>query len=923
MASVAWQIGLEDARYLLSSTQFDPFRRGQPIAQEGDVKGRRGAYLLHSKLELAAGEERSWSLVADVNQDHSQIVALRALLAGDRSALAQQLEADIAHSTQQLYALIASADGLQLSADPLTTAHHTANVLFNTMRGGVFVDNGQVTAQDFTDFVRVRNRAVLSQEQVFFAALPPRCTIDELHTRAAANGAPDLIRLCYEYLPLTFSRRHGDPSRPWNHFSINLTNDDGSRRLDYQGNWRDIFQNWEPLAWAFPAYLENMIAKFVNATTVDGYNPYRLTRAGIEWETPEPNNPWANIGYWSDHQLIYLQKLLELSTHMHPGQLREMLDQRVFSHADVPYRIRAYDALLADWSNTIDFDWPREHAVQARVRELGTDGKLLTDASGRVLHVSLAEKLLGLMLTKLSNLIPEGGVWMNTQRPEWNDANNALVGKGLSVVTVAYLRRTLVFCQQLFVDYTDHIGATLHLTREVADQLDALHTILLVHQSQLPGGFDPAQRRALMDALGAAASEARWRVYRHGLCGEFVAVASTKIVALLALAQRYVDQTLRANRRSDGLYHAYNILHLHEGAAEVSELYEMLEGQVAILSSGLLDAEEVLALLHTLRASRLYRADQHSYILYPDRDLPGFLQKNSIAPARVAGLTLVGALTAAGDRSLLVRDARGVYHFNGAFRNARGVAAALQRLRAREEFAQMVDAETEAILALFEETFDHKAFTGRSGTFFAFEGLGSIYWHMVAKLLLAVQECYWQARAANARAETIEGLAAAYYDIRAGIGFNKTPAEYGAFPTDPYSHTPKGQGAKQPGMTGQVKEEILTRLGELGVRIEGGALRFEPVLLRQEELLPAPADFSMIGLDGLQRNLPTPAGALAFTLCQTPVVLARGPRAQIEVRYADGRIERSDGLRLSPALTQRIFQRDGAIGQLVVSMPGN
>jgi hypothetical protein len=39
----------------------------------------------------------------------------------------------------------------------------------------------------------------------------------------------------------------------------------------------------------------------------------------------------------------------------------------------------------------------------------------------------------------MSNLIPEGGIWMNTQRPEWND-NNALVGNGVSMVTLCYLR---------------------------------------------------------------------------------------------------------------------------------------------------------------------------------------------------------------------------------------------------------------------------------------------------------------------------------------------------------------------------------------------------------------------------------------------------------------------------------------------------
>ena len=44
------------------------------------------------------------------------------------------------------------------------------------------------------------------------------------------------------------------------------------------------------------------------------------------------------------------------------------------------------------------------------------------------------------------------------------------------------------------------------------------------------------------------------------------------------------------------------------------------------------------------------------------------------------------------------------------------------------------------VLAIFEEIFDHKSFTGRSGTFFGYEGLGSIYWHMVSKLLLSVQE---------------------------------------------------------------------------------------------------------------------------------------------------------------------------------------
>jgi len=915
-ATTVWQVGLTPAAHLLSTSQLAAFRRGRPVAQELDIKGERGAYLVAATVNLPGQATQSWSLVADVNQEHSQIAALRHLLTGDSAALAQQVEADIAQGSADLVSLVAAADGLQATAQPLTTAHHFANVLFNILRGGIFADNDRVQSADLMDFVRVRNRRVLDAQTAFFAELPATLSITDLYDRAAATASPDLIRLCYEYLPLTFSRRHGDPSRPWNRFSINLKQPDGSRRLDYQGNWRDIFQNWEPLAWSYPMFVEGMIAKFLNATTADGYNPYRVTRDGIEWEAPEPHNPWSNIGYWSDHQIIYLQKLLEVAEQFHPGALRRLLDRRVFSHADVPYRIRAYDALLADSYNTIDFDWAHEEAVAARVQTWGTDGRLVTTSSGEVFHVSLAEKLITLLLTKLSNLAPEGGIWMNTQRPEWNDANNALVGKGISVVTAAYLRRYIVFCRGLFAGD----DAPLSLTRELNLLLDGVHAVLERHLPVVATGFDDRARRVLLDELGAVASAYRHAFYQQGLSGDLVAVDRRSLLNLLGVALAYIDQTLRANRRGDDLYHAYNTLQLGDGSAAVEHLYEMLEGQVAILSSGLLAADEALALLKALRRSNLYRADQHSYILYPDRELPGFLAKNYVPAAQVQGLALVDELIRRNDVTLLVRDADGVYHFNGAFRNAGDVTAALDRLRSDATLAPLVERDGGALLQVFEATFQHRAFTGRSGTFFAFEGLGSIYWHMVSKLLLAAQEAFWQAVADGADAATLAGLAAAYYDIRAGIGFNKSPAIYGAFPTDPYSHTPKGRGAKQPGMTGQVKEEILTRFGELGVRVHAGAIEFRPLLLDEREFSQQPAAFEYVTVDGQRRSLDLPANALAFTLGQTPVALVRGAQTQMEVVYADGQRTQIPGAVLEPAIAAHIFRRDGVIDHLVVTV---
>jgi hypothetical protein len=63
----------------------------------------------------------------------------------------------------------------------------------------------------------------------------------------------------------------------------------------------------------------------------------------------------------------------------------------------------------------------------------------------------------------------------------------------------------------------------------------------------------------------------------------------------------------------------------------------------------------------------------------------------------------------------------------------------------KTKYADLLESGSEQVLQIFEAVFNHKAFTGRSGTFFAYEGLGSIYWHMVSKLALAAQECYVRA----------------------------------------------------------------------------------------------------------------------------------------------------------------------------------
>lgn len=914
-ANTVFQVGLKPLGVLLSSSQLDAFRFGGCVEPEKEVRGERGAYFVHASVHLEAAQEIGWYLVADVNQDHASLVRLRDFLKSPLETQIQAIEQDIDFSTYNLQKIVASADGLQVSENVLASAHHFSNVLFNIMRGGVFAQSYWIDKGDLLDYVRKHQHDLPETEAQFFAALPERIHLADLRSRAERLNSPNLRRLLNTYLPLTFSRRHGDPSRPWNRFSINIKKADGSQRLDYEGNWRDIFQNWEALSYSFPQFINGMLDTFLCATTADGYNPYRITRAGLDWEVPEEGNPWANIGYWSDHQIIYLQKLMEVSERFQPGALRERLNQPLLSYANVPYRIKPYAELQKDPHNTIVFDHDLHQRIEALTEKHGSDARLLHAADGSVVQASLAEKLLTLLLAKLVNFVPEGGIWMNTQRPEWNDANNALVGRGLSVVTLGYLRRFLAF----FGSLIEEENGLFSLHSEVADLLKTIAAVFEQFHPVLKGEFSPEQRRAMMDTLGEAGSDYRWQIYRHGFSGELSRVAGGDLRRFLATAQEFVEHSLRANRRPDALYHSYNLLRLEPGRAWVDRLYEMLEGQVAILSSGLLSGEESLALLHSLRNSSLYRADQHTYILYPDRDLPSFLQKNTLKPEQIGHLKLPSLLVQDQDTTLFTQDIHGLYHFASSLRNVKDVRKALEGLKRQPAYAELVEEEGEAIQNLFESTFRHAEFTGRSGTFFAYEGLGSVYWHMVSKLLLAVQETALRCQ----HEESAEGLRAAYRDIRAGLGYQKSPAEYGAFPTDPYSHTPKGHGARQPGMTGMVKEEILTRQAEVGVRFEEGRLVFDPFLLDPAELLTKSRAYTCMDVFGEQQTLNLPAGSLTFFVCQTPVTVQFGERDGIEIHYADETSRRLDGRQVDEETSRSIFWRSGEVRHVVVTFARN
>ena len=147
----------------------------------------------------------------------------------------------------------------------------------------------------------------------------------------------------------------------------------------------------------------------MNASTADGYNPYRITDGGIEWEEPDPEDPWASIGYWGDHQIIYLLKLLEFSVALDSEALHRLLYEDLFVFADVPYEIKDFAHLEVDPNHSIHFNDTRNVQIKERFEKIGADGKLVHSSSdGQILKANLLEKLLIPFLVKLSNYVPNG-----------------------------------------------------------------------------------------------------------------------------------------------------------------------------------------------------------------------------------------------------------------------------------------------------------------------------------------------------------------------------------------------------------------------------------------------------------------------------------------------------------------------------------
>ena len=914
-ANIAWSHSTSSNKVSVNEKVIEKFLNGTPFKEEHKLMGKPGSYLINFSDNISPGEKIYWYTVVDVKKSQVDIEDLTYRISTLKN-LGDSLDNSIVESYFNFEHVIGTGDGFQCTNYNINDLHHTANVTYNVLRGGTFKYNYNIEKGHIKSFLIRRNNKIYEMCKNDIDTLPSDFDINYLIGFADKKNVPSLSRLCREYLPLYLGRRHGDPSRPWNHFNIKTNDTGGSSILYYEGNWRDIFQNWEALGISYPNAWESMVSIFLNATTLDGYNPYRITSHGIDWEIIDKDDSWSNIGYWNDHQIIYLLKLLEHFYSFNQTKVINLFNKRIFSHANVPYKIKSFNDIRRNPKDTIDFDYKLNTSIVSLDEIIGSDGRLILNDKKEVYHSSMCEKMLILSLAKICNHVPGAGIWLITQRPEWNDANNALVGNGASMVTVYYLRRFLAFFLNL-IDRNNNSEILFSL--EVWNWFEATSKVIQKLDLARSNHFKDGGRMDYVSQLGKIYEEYRTSTYGVGFSG--LCKGNLKEVKVfLQIIISDIDKTIQSNQQKSGLFETYNTINIDvdNNKIDVEAMELMLEGQVAGLSLGLSDATEVITIVEEMLKSPLYREDMKSFILYPTKNTIPFLERNIISSDLIKKSKLLMILLRDCNNSIIEKDVSKNNRFNPNIRNRFDLENILELLQSEEQYQELVNKEKNLLIDIFEETFNHRNFTGRSGTMFSYEGIGSIYWHMVSKLLLAIQENFFKCRQdKDTSSKKLAKLGQLYYKVKDGLSSSKSPEEYGAFPFDPYSHSPSHSGAQQPGMTGQVKEEIITRFGELGYFVKDGCISFDNSLLKENEFLIQDKDFMFYNVLHNRIILRVKRGQLAFTICQVPVVytLVDG-KEKIEIIFNEKSKRIHSGKILDLDISKSIFDRTNEIKQI-------
>ena len=462
---------------------------------------------------------------------------------------------------------------------------------------------------------------------------------------ALRGGAPLFFRSEGKTVPFhIYSRKHGDPEREYNYFSLGQ-----EYYAQGNGNYRDVNQNRRCDVLFAPEMEEENIRTFFDLIQTDGYNPLVLTpctytlpeaeRPGILREcaelepllsgeftpgaiamaarnaqhpdpagltarvicrsTSEPNADFGE-GYWCDHWTYNLDQIEAFLT-VYPEKKDTLLFTEGISRwyeAKVPVNPRHRRYTMTE--NGLRQYYALDESAP------GSDRKWMQTADGVQARSSIMEKLLLLCAIKTATLDAAGmGVEMEGGRPGWYDALNGLPGLfGSSMAETCELARLLDFTAEAL----EEKGGGLNLYSEIAGLLEAVTEILQSEQ-------DPYRR---WDALNDCKERYRLET-RSGYQGSRRILSCAEIARMLRIMEAAALQGIeQAKAMNGGLIPTYFTFEASEIRSNIPRcltpraLPLFLEGPVRYLKLNK-PREEKAALADALRESGLYDKNLRMY----------------------------------------------------------------------------------------------------------------------------------------------------------------------------------------------------------------------------------------------------------------------------------------------------------------------
>lgn len=401
-----------------------------------------------------------------------------------------------------------------------------------------------------------------------------------------------------------FSRKHGDPERDYNFFTLSP-----EFYSQGNGNYRDVNQNRRNDVFFVPEAGLFNVKMFMNLLQIDGYNPLgvqgttftldadmaklllkkhvvsddtelmktlsgkfspgkismqilldntQLKTSESDFITEILEKSTQHIeavfgeGYWVDH-FTYNFDLIESYLSVYPDNAKALLyNDSSYRFFESPVQVLPRNQKYGLTQNGVvrQFGSIREEEHTQRFNQ----SNWLKTKEGDVYETHLAEKLLMLILNKCSCLDPFGlGLEMEANKPGWNDAMNGLPGVfGSGVSESIELVRVVRFLKKQSSQDIEILKEGEQFFRTLSDVLN-----------QTLSDYER------WDALSTAREQFRATVL-SGISGEKKMISHEELVSFLERVERVlVDGIERAKKWHDGIIPTYITY-------EVSE-YEILD----------------------------------------------------------------------------------------------------------------------------------------------------------------------------------------------------------------------------------------------------------------------------------------------------------------------------------------------------------